>query len=165
MLGSSHRSVALGFGSGLSPIAPGTAGTLLAWALYGVMQFLFSDTTILIMIGLGLLYGCWACGICSQDLGRPDHSAIVWDEIIAFWLILWSLGSASFALQAIAFGLFRFFDAIKPWPISIVDQYFKKNSQIRSNKAIVWHGFGIMVDDLVAALFTIAIVLIGVRLF
>lgn len=165
MLGSVDRTIALGFGSGLSRFAPGTAGTLFAWIFFWVMQAFFSQSGIIILLLVGFLYGCWACGICSKDLGRPDHGSIVWDEIIAFWLILLWFGSASLVIQSIAFALFRLFDASKPWPINRVDQYFKRNTQTNSVQAIIWHGFGIIVDDLIAAIFTIIIVLLGMRLF
>ncbi len=160
MLGSIHRTIALGFGSGLSRFAPGTAGTLLAWFLYLAIQSISSNTVIVLLLILGLIYGCWACGICSKELGLPDHGSIVWDEIIAFWLILFCIGPISFAIQAIAFAVFRFLDAIKPWPISWVDRYFKKNVRTNSTRGVIWHGFGIMADDLVAALFTIILILI-----
>lgn len=159
MLGSIHRTIALGFGSGLTRFAPGTAGTLLAWALYLSIQTGFSNTVIVLLLILGFLYGCWACGISSKDLGHPDHGSIVWDEIIAFWLILFFIGPTSLAIQLMAFVVFRFFDAIKPWPISWLDQYFKKNIQTNLVSGVIWHGFGIMVDDLVAALFTIILIL------
>lgn len=160
MLSSAHRTIALGFGSGLSRFAPGTAGTLLAWVLYLVLQSIGSSAVIILLLTLGLLYGCWACGTCSKDLGRPDHGSIVWDEMIAFWLILFCIGPTSFAIQIIAFIAFRFLDAIKPWPINWVDRYFKKNAQTNSTQGIIWHGFGIMVDDLAAAFFTIIMILI-----
>ena len=69
MLGSINRTIALGSGSGLIRFAPGTAGTLLAWILYLVMQVFFSESVIVVVIIFGLVYGCWACGICSKDLG------------------------------------------------------------------------------------------------
>ena len=160
MLGSIHRTIALGFGSGLSRFAPGTAGTFLAWVLYLAIQSVSSNTVIVLFLILGLIYGCWACGICSKELGLPDHGSIVWDEIIAFWLILFCIGPTSFAIQGIAFAVFRFLDAMKPWPISWVDRYFKKNAQTNSTRGVIWHGFGIMADDLVAALFTNILILI-----
>ena len=89
----------------------------------------------------------------------------MWDEIIAFWLVLFYIGSESFVIQALAFILFRFLDAIKPWPINRVDRYFKKNADVNTVKAIIWHGFGITADDLLAAFFTIALILLGMRLF
>ena len=165
MLGSINRTIALGLGSGLSRFAPGTAGTLLAWILYLVMQVFFSESVMVVVIIFGLVYGCWACGICSKDLGYPDHGSIVWDEIIAFWLVLFCIGSESFVIQALAFALFRFLDAIKPWPINRVDRYFKRNAHVNTLREIIWQGFGIIADDLLAAFFTIALILLGMRLF
>jgi phosphatidylglycerophosphatase A len=165
MLGSINRTIALGLGSGLSRFAPGTAGTLLAWILYLVMQVFFSESVIVVVIIFGLVYGCWACGICSKDLGYPDHGSIVWDEIIAFWLVLFCIGSESFVIQALAFALFRFLDAIKTWPINRVDRYFKRNAHVNTLREIIWQGFGIIADDLLAAFFTIALILLGMRLF
>jgi phosphatidylglycerophosphatase A len=118
-----------------------------------------------VVIIFGLVYGCWACGSCSKDLGYPDHGSIVWDEIIAFWLVLLCIGSESFLIQALAFALFRFLDAIKPWPINRVDRYFKRNTHVNSVRAIIWHGFGIIADDLLAAFFTIVLILLGMQLF
>jgi phosphatidylglycerophosphatase A len=89
----------------------------------------------------------------------------VWDEIIAFWLVLFFIGSEPFVIQALAFALFRFLDAIKPWPINRVDRYFKRNAHVNSVRAIIWHGFGIIADDLLAAFFSIVLILLGMRLF
>ena len=114
----------------------------------------------------GSLYGLWACGQCSHDLGRPDDGSIVWDEVIAFGWILLLIGSNNLWVQAITFLIFRFFDAAKPRPISRVDQYFKKISihQEHVNPShLIKYGFGIMIDDLIAALFTILIVILGIR--
>ena len=166
MLGSVHRVFGIGFGSGLAPIAPGTAGTLLAWGLFLILNAVLSTTAMFVLLSVGTLYGLWACGQCSHDLGRPDDGSIVWDEIIAFGWILVLIGSNTLWVQAIAFLIFRLFDAAKPWPINRVDQYFKKNwvHQERINSfQIIKQGFGIMIDDLIAALFTILIVMLGIH--
>lgn len=166
MLGSVHRVFGIGFGSGLAPIAPGTAGTLLAWGLFLILNAVLSTTAMFALLSVGTLYGLWACGQCSHDLGRPDDGSIVWDEIIAFGWILVLIGSNTLWVQAIAFLIFRLFDAAKPWPINRVDQYFKKNwvHQERINSfQIIKHGFGIMIDDLIAAFFTILIVMLGIH--
>lgn len=166
MLGSVHRVFGIGFGSGLSPLAPGTAGTLLAWGLFFIFNIFFSSTVMFFLLCLGTLYGLWACGQCSHDLDCPDHRSIVWDEVISFSWILLIIGSSSFWVQAIAFLIFRFFDAAKPWPINRVDQHFKKNfmhQKHASPSQIIKQGFGIMVDDLMAALFTILTVVLGMR--
>ncbi len=166
MSSSLHRIISLGFGSGLSPLAPGTAGTLLGWILFSIGYATLPNTVLLILISVGTIYGFWACGQCSKDLQRPDDGAIVWDEIIAFCWILFILTPASLAIQVIAFLTFRFFDAAKPWPINRVDAYFKANGIDRVNPSqseVIRQGFGIMIDDLLAALFTILIVLLGLH--
>ena len=166
MLGSVHRVFGIGFGSGLAPIAPGTAGTLLAWGLFLILNAVLSTTAMFVLLSIGSLYGLWACGQCGHDLGRPDDGSIVWDEIISFGWILVLIGSNTLWVQAIAFLIFRLFDAAKPWPINRVDQYFKKNwvHQERINSfQIIKQGFGIMIDDLIAALFTILIVMLGIH--
>jgi phosphatidylglycerophosphatase A len=166
MLGSVHRMFGIGFGSGLSPLAPGTAGTLLAWGLFLFCNSVLSTTAIVVLLCIGSLYGLWACGQCSQDLGRPDDGSIVWDEIIAFAWILFFIGLNNLWVQAIAFVIFRFFDAAKPWPINRVDQYFKRNwlhQEHVSPSHIIKYGFGIMIDDVIAALFTILIVTLGMH--
>jgi phosphatidylglycerophosphatase A len=147
--------VALGFGSGLSPVAPGTAGTLWAWFVYALLLPGMSD----IVRGLGLLVatliGWWACTVTARDLAQADPSAIVWDEVVAFWLVLWLVTPASFTAQAIAFMLFRFFDAAKPGPVAWADQRFK----LRRGQPIGWRqGFGILLDDFVAALCTLVVI-------
>ena len=80
--------VAFGAGSGLSPFGPGTAGTLWAWMSFVVMDFLFQPWLIWAMILIAVPLGAWACQRTGQALGQPDHSAMVIDEIVAFWLIL-----------------------------------------------------------------------------
>ena len=161
------RTIAFGFGSGLSPFAPGTVGTLWAWAAFLVGEYFLSTEDFLWIIGSGLLLGCWICGHVSEELGKKDFGGIVWDEIIAFWIVLIVIMPTSIGMQAIAFCLFRFFDAIKPGPIGVIDRYFKN---IESDHApssifqILWRGFGIMVDDLAAAFFTLLIIALIQRL-
>jgi phosphatidylglycerophosphatase A len=105
--------------------------------------------------------GCWVCGHASEELGKKDFGGIVWDEIIAFWLVLIFIMPANIWMQASAFILFRFFDAVKPGPIGMIDRYFKNiegsNHSPSSIPQIIWQGFGIMVDDLAAAFFTLLI--------
>ena len=166
MLGSVHRIFGIGFGGGLAPIAPGTAGTLLAWGLFLILNAILPTTALCLLLCIGSLYGLWACGQCSHDLGRPDDGSIVWDEVIAFGWILFFIGSTNFLVQAIAFLIFRFFDAAKPWPISRVDQYFKKiwiHQEHVNPSHLIKYGFGIMIDDLIAALFTILIVTLAMH--
>ncbi len=143
------HAIALGFGSGLSPIAPGTVGTLWAWAAFLMLQPHLSDRQWAWLIGLGALVGWWACTVTARNLAVADPGAIVWDEIIAFWLILWLVTPASLWAQIWAFALFRFFDAAKPGPVAWADARFK----VRRGMPIGWpQGLGILLDDIVAAL-------------
>ena len=155
------RTIAFGFGSGLSPIAPGTAGTLWAWAAFLVGEYFLSTEDFVWIIGGGILLGCWVCGHVSEELGRKDFGGIVWDEIVAFWLILIFMMPTNIWMQIIAFILFRFFDAVKPGPIGMIDRYFKNIDSTPSTPSnipqIIWRGFGIMVDDFAAAFFTLLI--------
>jgi phosphatidylglycerophosphatase A len=147
--------IALGFGSGLSPWAPGTAGTLFAWLVYAVAAPMFDDGARGAIIGAAALIGWWACTVTARDLDLTDPAAIVWDEVVAFWLVLWLVTPATFLAQAIAFALFRVFDAAKPGPVAWADQRFKR----RRGAPIGWsQGFGILFDDVVAALCTLVVV-------
>lgn len=141
--------VALGFGSGLSPKAPGTVGSLWGWASWLLIAHNFSVLTQIVLIILGLVFGWWACTRTAQNMGVSDPGAIVWDEIIAVWLIFFLIMPAGFLEQLIAFALFRFFDAAKPGPVAWAD---------RSFKGFGWRGgFGIIFDDLVAAFCTLIV--------
>jgi phosphatidylglycerophosphatase A len=151
------RWIALGFGSGLAPRAPGTVGTLWAWAAFVVMAPWMDDQRWALLIGLGTLVGWWACTRTARDMHIPDPSAIVWDEVLAFWLILWLAAPVSFVGQLVAFGLFRFFDAAKPGPVGWADRLFKAEP----GRPIGWRqGLGILIDDFVAAGCTLAIIAI-----
>ena len=154
------RTIAFGFGSGLSPIAPGTAGTLWAWAAFLLGEYFLSTEDFLWIIVGGFLLGCWVCGHVSEELGKKDFGGIVWDEIIAFWLVLIFIMPTNIWMQAGAFVVFRFFDAVKPGPVGMIDRYFKNiegDNSPSSITQIIWRGFGIMVDDLAAAFFTLLI--------
>ncbi|MGC1440255.1 MAG: phosphatidylglycerophosphatase A [Burkholderiaceae bacterium] len=140
------RWLALGFGSGLLPVAPGTAGTALAWALWAVMSLWLDNAALLIVVMWSLVLGPWICEQTVRALGVHDHPAIVWDEVAAFWALLWLTGGDVW-WQLLAFVLFRFFDSVKPWPISWVDRRVKG-------------GFGVMIDDVIAA--GAALLVIGV---
>jgi phosphatidylglycerophosphatase A len=142
--------IALGFGSGLAPKAPGTVGTLWAWATWLVLQNFFSPSTQGLIIALCLPIGWWACSVTSKNMGIADPGAIVWDEFIAMWLILWFILPTGFVGQFVAFVLFRFFDAVKPPPVAWADQLFK---------GFGWRGaWGILFDDLVAAACTLLLI-------
>ncbi len=160
MLGHPARVLALGFGSGLAPKAPGTAGTLAAWLAFVILSRWLDSLAWGIVIALGLVIGIAACTRCAQDLGVADPSSIVWDEVLAFWIILWVLMPASGWVQLAAFALFRYFDAAKPGPVAWADQAFK----LRRGEPIGWRqGFGIMLDDLVAALCTLLVLALAQR--
>ena len=144
--------IALGFGSGLSPKAPGPAGTLWAWLAYAVLQSRLDAAQIGWLIALSLPLGWWACTTCARNLRVADPGAIVWDEIVAFWIVLWLLMPAPWWAQLLAFAAFRYFDAAKPGPVGWADKRFK----LRAGQAIGWRqGFGILFDDLVAAFCTL----------
>ena len=146
--------VALGFGSGLSPKAPGTVGTLWAWVSFLVADPWLSDAQWGWVIAGALLVGWWGSTQTARHLATADPGAIVWDEVAAFWIVLWLLMPESLWMQALAFALFRFFDAAKPGPVGWADRAFK----LRAGEAIGWRqGFGILFDDLVAALCTLLV--------
>ena len=148
------RLIALGFGSGLSPVAPGTAGTLAGWALYLLLDRWLTPLAWAGVLAAGLVIGWWACTHAARALGVPDPSPVVWDEILAFWLILWLVMPVGFVGQAIAFALFRAFDAVKRGPVGWADGCFKCDAGARPG----WReGFGIIFDDLVAALCTLIV--------
>lgn len=146
--------ISLGFGSGLSPLAPGTAGTLWAWAAFVLLDRFLSDRAWAWVLLGGLGLGWWACTATARALRTADPGAIVWDEVLAFWLILWVIRPADSGLQLAAFLVFRFFDAAKPGPVAWADQLFKSPPGARPGWA---QGFGIIFDDLVAALCTLVL--------
>ena len=154
------RALAFGLGSGLAPFAPGTVGTLWAWAAFLLGEYFLSKEAWLWIISLGVLLGCWICGQVSEELGKKDFGGIVWDEIVAFWLVLIFIMPANLWMQILAFALFRFFDTVKPGPIGMIDRHFKHlegggDAARSSSGLILWRGFGIIADDLAAAFFTL----------
>ena len=141
--------IALGAGSGLSRIAPGTAGTLWAWAVFALLQVWLTPFQMGMLIAASTLVGWWACTVTARHMGVADPGAIVWDEVIAFWLVLWLVTPTTFAGQLGAFVLFRYFDAAKPGPVRWADSLFK---------GFGWRGgWGIIFDDLVAAFCTLLV--------
>ena len=141
--------IALGAGSGLSRLAPGTAGTLWAWAVFALLQMWLMPLQMGVLIAASTLVGWWACTVTAQHMGVADPGAIVWDEVIAFWLVLWLVTPTTFWGQLGAFVLFRYFDAAKPGPVRWADSLFK---------GFGWRGgWGIMFDDLVAAFCTLLV--------
>jgi phosphatidylglycerophosphatase A len=154
--------VALGFGSGLSPRAPGTVGTLWGWLSFLVLSQWLTQAQWGLLIAGALLIGVWACTVTAQHLGVADPGAIVWDEIVAFWIVLWLLMPAPWWAQLAAFALFRYFDAAKPGPVGWADRRYK----LRPGEAIhARQGFGILFDDLVAALCTLLFIALWMRLW
>lgn len=149
------RWLALGFGSGLAPRAPGTVGTLWAWAAFAVLAPWMDDQRWALLIGAGTLVGWWACTLTARHMNTPDPGSIVWDEVLAFWLVLWLIAPAGFVGQLVAFGLFRFFDAAKPGPVRWADQCFKGE---RGGPVSWRQGWGILFDDFVAAGCTLVVI-------
>jgi phosphatidylglycerophosphatase A len=142
--------IAFGFGAGLIPVAPGTFGTLLALPLYWLFQPQVAPLEFLLLIALFFGLGVWACEMTGRALGVHDHGGIVWDEVVAFLLVLAFTRDLQPVLvwQAAAFVLFRAFDILKPPPIRHFDRTLKS-------------GFGAMFDDLLAALYTLIILAVA----
>jgi phosphatidylglycerophosphatase A len=129
--------LAFGFGSGLAPKAPGTFGTLVAFPMFWYLSPRLTDAMFLLVLIWAFAVGVWICDITGKALGVADHGGIVWDEIVAFVLVLF-FTPPGWEWSLLAFALFRFFDIAKPPPI----HYFDSN----------WHGgLGVMFDDLLAA--------------
>ena len=129
--------LAFGFGSGASPVAPGTAGTALAVLIYLLLPTMNVVSYSLFVLA-SLIMGIWLCGKTSRDLGVHDHGGIVWDEFTGFWLTM-LMAPPGWIYVVAGFLLFRFFDIVKPWPIRWVDRQ-------------VHGGLGIMMDDVLAGL-------------
>lgn len=142
--------LACGFGSGLSPWAPGTAGTLAAWLLYPLIRPQFSDLAFALFLLTGFVLGVFAAARTGRALGVVDHGAIVWDEMVPFWLVLF-IAPPSWPWQCAAFLLFRFFDVVKPQPARWIDVHVKS-------------GLGVMSDDLVAAGYTLLVLALAFKL-
>ncbi|MGR5064334.1 phosphatidylglycerophosphatase A [Photobacterium sp. DNB22_13_2] len=128
--------LATGFGSGLSPVIPGTMGTVAAIPLYLLMVQL-PFTAYLVITVVAALIGITICQKTSDDMGVHDHGSIVWDEFVGFWITMAIAPVVSWQWVLAGFVLFRFFDMVKPWPISWLDKH-------------VHGGVGIMVDDILA---------------
>jgi len=141
--------LALGFGSGLAPKAPGTFGTILGLAAFGLIAG-HPLWLQLIIIALLFLIGISICGETAEALGTPDHGSIVWDEIVAMMLVL-AFTPPHVLWWGIAFILFRLFDIWKPFPIKQCDNLIKG-------------GFGVMFDDLLAAIYAILLIQLSIWL-
>ncbi|MGN6316838.1 phosphatidylglycerophosphatase A family protein [Trinickia sp.] len=145
MLSHPFHILSLGFGSGLSPIMPGTMGTLFAWASFAALDARLTVVQWVVLIVVGFFGGCYVTGFTARKMGTDDPSPVVWDEIVAFWLVLVFVTPETFAGQLWTFLVFRFFDMVKPPPIRYFDRHVKG-------------GVGIMLDDLVAAFFTLLVI-------
>jgi phosphatidylglycerophosphatase A len=145
--------IAMGFGTGLVRLVPGTFGTLAGWALYWLLALALPPLVIAFLAIPLFFVGVWACDVTGRDLGVADHRAMVWDEIVAF-LPLAAISSASLLLQLVAFGLFRLFDIWKPYPIRQLERRVKG-------------GMGVMLDDAVAAFYAYVVfalfIIVGYR--
>ena len=133
--------LALGFGSGLAPKAPGTFGTLAAIPIFLLLSPL-SPLYYAIVVLLMTVIGVYLCQKTADAVGVHDHGAIVWDEIVGLLITLFMV-PISWQSITVGFILFRIFDIAKPWPISFVD----KN---------IHGGFGIMLDDVLAGILALA---------
>ncbi|MGD8483949.1 MAG: phosphatidylglycerophosphatase A [Thioalkalispiraceae bacterium] len=131
--------LSFGFGSGFSPIAPGTAGTAITLPIFWLMSSL-SPWQYLAAVLLMFVIGVWVCEITSRHLGVHDHGAIVWDEVVGYLLTM-VMVPAELTWMIIGFFVFRLFDIWKPWPTRDLDRSVKG-------------GFGIMLDDVMAAVYS-----------
>lgn len=142
--------ISSGFGTGASRYAPGTVGTLIGVMLYLCCAQLSLQFYILVVI-FAFVLGVFACGYSSRAWGTHDHNGIVWDEVTGYLLAMTAL-PFDWRLIVTGFFVFRFFDVIKPWPIRQADRHVKG-------------GFGIMLDDVLAAVYTWIVLKIGVIIF
>jgi phosphatidylglycerophosphatase A len=147
-LGTPAGFVAFGFGSGLSRFAPGTAGTVTAIPM-AYLLITLPPAWFWLLLGAFFLVGIYLCDIASRRLGQIDPGGIVWDEMVGYWLTIAFL-PVSWHWWLAAFFLFRFFDILKPWPIRQAEKRFKG-------------GLGIMLDDIMAALYAMAVLAIIAR--
>ncbi len=133
--------LAFGLGSGLSPKAPGTLGSLVGLLLFIPILFLPLIVQFAVVI-VGFVFGCWICDRVAADMSVKDPGGIVWDEFVGMWIVmLWLPG---WYWLPVAFALFRVFDILKPWPVSLADRS-------------ITGGLGIMVDDVLAGLYALGV--------
>ena len=142
--------IALGFGAGLAPFAPGTFGTLVAIPIALALERYTGDAGFAIGIAILFVVGAWASAVTGRALGVPDHGSIVIDEVVAFLLVLFFAGLSPLRI-ALAFILFRFFDIVKPPPIRQLDAAMK-------------NGVGVMLDDILAAGYALLVFALVTRL-
>lgn len=130
--------LAFGLGLGFAPFAPGTFGTLLGVLIY-VLNHYFTHFNELAVIFISFIIGVYICDKTAKALNHHDHPGIVWDEVVGYLITMINI-KFSIVNLLIGFVLFRFFDILKPWPIKIADQKIPG-------------GFGIMIDDVLAAIY------------
>lgn len=138
--------IAMGFGSGLAPKAPGTFGTLLGWWMFSAWPNDWTLQASLACLVFAFVLGVWVCDVTGRHLGVADHGGVVWDEIVAIWVVL-LFTPAGLAWQALAVLLFRIFDITKPTPIRELERRCKG-------------GFGVMIDDLLAAVYALVVLMV-----
>ena len=143
--------IVFGFGAGLSPFAPGTAGTLVALPIWWLISPTLPPLVLFALLACLFAIGVWACDVTGRHLGVGDHGSMCWDEVVAFLLVL-ALTPQDPWWQAAAFFLFRAFDVVKPTPIRQLEMRFKG-------------GFGVMFDDILAAGYTLLVLALCKRLF
>ncbi|MGF7453971.1 phosphatidylglycerophosphatase A family protein [Pasteurella bettyae] len=136
---------ALGLGSGLLHPAPGTWGSFVAVIIGAFLLSFMGNTAFLIFTVASFFIGIYFCQKTSDDMGVHDHGAIVWDEFVAVWLVLLTVPAINWQWCLIAFVIFRLFDILKPFPIRYFDNKLES-------------GFGIMIDDVLAAIYSIMVI-------
>ena len=157
------HAISMGFGSGLSTFAPGTMGTLAAIPLYILAAHYIGwsvdePLNFIILVSLMFAIGCVCAHYTGKALGVTDHGAIVWDEVVGYFVTMFMVPYAALSIFELAiwslvgFFVFRFFDIFKPWPASWVDKNIK-------------NGFGVMFDDVIAAIFSAVVVYVGFEMF
>lgn len=142
--------LSFGFGSGLSPYAPGTAGTVAAIPVYLLLSMLHPIAYLLATVA-SVMMGVYLCGRTSQALGVHDHAAIVWDEFAGFFITM-LFAPTSITTVILGFVLFRIFDIFKPWPASVIDTRLKG-------------GLGVMLDDVIAGIYAMVLMQVYLRFF
>lgn len=141
------RIIAFGMGSGLLYPGPGTWGTAWGWLVWLLALQFIPWIAMPLFLGFAFMLGVWVCQRTGDDLNVHDHGGMVWDEAVAFWLILWLLPLQTWWMQLLAFALFRLFDIAKPYPI----RYFDHK---------VGGGIGVMLDDILAAIYSLIVLYI-----
>jgi phosphatidylglycerophosphatase A len=145
-------------GVGLFPIASGTAGTVVGIPIHWLSAGW--DVTARILLWAVLFgIGVWAARVVDEAMGSGDHSCIVLDEVVGYGITAWTCGVEDWRALAAAFFIFRFFDIVKPWPVRRIDVWSKKKS-LEGGSGNWWGGFGVMADDLAAALMGLVLIMI-----